>query len=87
VSVFPRKKDDGWQAGDDATLQDQYRRAHQPIQGHDAGRVILAGLAPFGARQTFEHPALGVLALLALLTNQIIFFGEWILQLTAISAS
>lgn len=69
VSIFPCKKSDGWQAGDDAALQDQNRRAHQPIEGHDARRVVLAGLAPFGARQAFKHSALGILALLALLTN------------------
>lgn len=73
MPVFPCEKSDGWQAGDDAALQDKYRRSHQPVQGYDAGRAILAGLASLGARQAFEHPALGVLALLTLLTNARLF--------------
>lgn len=73
MPVFPCEKSDGWQASDDAALQDKYRRSHQPVQGYDARRAILAGLAPLGARQAFEHPALGVLALLTLLTNARLF--------------
>lgn len=66
MAVLPREKNDRRQAGDDAALQDQYRGSHQPIQGHHARRAVLAGLAPLGARQALEHPALGVLAPLTL---------------------
>lgn len=74
VPIFPCKKNDDWQASDDAALQDKYRRSHQPVEGYDARRAVLAGLASLGARQAFEHSTLGVLALLALLTKREIIF-------------
>lgn len=75
MPVFPCEKSDGWQASDDAALQDKYRRSHQPIQGYNTGRAILAGLAPLGTRQAFEHSALGILALFTLLTNAELLFS------------
>lgn len=76
MPVFPCEKSDGWQASDDAALQDKYRRSHQPVQGYDARRAVLAELASLGARQAFEHPALGILALLTLLTNVKFYFPQ-----------
>lgn len=76
VPIFPCEKNDDWQASDDAALQDKYRRSHQPVEGYDARRAVLAGLASFGARQAFEHSVLGILVLLALLTKKL-FSLRW----------
>lgn len=76
MSVFPCEKSNGWQASDDAALQDKYCRSHQPVEGYDTGRAILAGLASLGARQAFKHSALGILALLTLLTNTRLFLSR-----------
>jgi hypothetical protein len=61
IAVLPGEEHNGRQATDDDTGQDEYRRAHYPVQGHHTGTVILAGFAALGALQTLEHPCLDVL--------------------------
>lgn len=71
ISIFPCENRDSWQTGDDATLQDQDGCPHEPVQGHDAWRFVIAELAALGARKTLEHTVDVVLTLLALQNHNV----------------
>jgi hypothetical protein len=61
AAVLPGEDHNNRQAAYDDAGQDEYRCAHYPVQGHDTGTVIIAGLAALSALQTLEHPWLAVL--------------------------
>lgn len=66
VAIFPREKDDCWETGDDTAFQNEDSGPHQPVQGHHARRIILAGLATLGTGKTLEHSVHVILALFSL---------------------
>lgn len=49
ISILPSENGDSRQTSHDAAFQDENRGPHQPVQGHDTGRVVLAGFATLRA--------------------------------------
>jgi hypothetical protein len=45
AAILPGEENNDRQTAYDDAGQDEYRRAHYPVQGHNTGTVILAGFA------------------------------------------
>lgn len=61
VAILPGEENNNRQTAYDDAGQDEYGRAHYPVQGHNTGTVILAGLTALCALQTLEHSRLAIL--------------------------
>lgn len=61
AAILPGEENDDRQTADDDAGQDEYGRAHDPVQGHNTGAIILAGLTALCALQTLEHSWLAIL--------------------------
>jgi hypothetical protein len=61
IAILPGEENNNRQTAYDDARQNEYRSAHDPVQGHDAGTVVLAGFTALRALQTLEHSRLAVL--------------------------
>jgi hypothetical protein len=61
IAILPGEQNDDRQTAYDDARQNEYRSAHDPVQGHDAWTVVLAGFAALRTLQALEHSRLAVL--------------------------
>jgi hypothetical protein len=61
IAILPGEQNDDRQTAYDDARQNEYCSANDPVQGHDAGTVVLAGFAAFRTLQALEHSRQAVL--------------------------
>jgi hypothetical protein len=61
MAVLPGEQNDDRQTAYDDARQNEDRSAHDPVQGHNTGTVVLAGFTALRTLQTLEQRRVAVL--------------------------